>query len=213
MNNKVIIIGAGGHGKVIADIIIKSGDIIKGFLDDRFPDKKDFIGYPILGKIKDYRKEADAKFIIAIGNAAVRESIVKSSPSVEWYTAVHPTATLSDIDVQIGVGSVIMANAVINPSAHIGNHCIVNSSSVIEHDNCISDFVHISVGAKLAGTVSVGKRSWVGIGAVVSNNLSICEDCMIGAGAVVVKDIDKPGTYIGIPAKEKDSNEKKCMDF
>lgn len=213
MNNKIIIVGAGGHGKVIADIIIKSGDTIKGFLDDRFPTEKEFIGYPILGKIKDYQKETDAKFVIAIGNAAVRESIVKNMSSVEWYTAIHPTATVSDIDVQIGVGSVIMANAVINPGSHIGNHCIVNSSSVVEHDNCISDFVHISVGAKLAGTVSVGERSWVGIGAVVSNNLSICEDCMIGAGAVVMKDIDKPGTYIGIPAKEKDGNEKKCMDF
>ena len=93
-----------------------------------------------------------------------------------------------------------MANAIVNPYATIGSHCIINSNATVEHDNRIEDFVHISVGARIAGTVRIGKRTWVGVGATVSNGISICEDCMIGAGAVVVRDIEMPGTYIGIPA-------------
>ena len=106
------------------------------------------------------------------------------------------------MDVEIGQGTVVMANAVINAGARIGAHCIINTSAVVEHDNRIADFVHISVGAKLAGTVSVGKRSWVGIAACVSNNIHICDDCMIGAGAVVIKDIEESGTYVGVPVKK-----------
>lgn len=82
-----------------------------------------------------------------------------------WYTAVHPTSVISGIQVEISVGTVVMANAVINSCSYIGRHCIINSGAVIEHDNRIEDFVHVSVGAKLAGTVSVGKGTWIGIGA------------------------------------------------
>ena len=95
-----------------------------------------------------------------------------------------------------------MANAVINPAANIGKHCIINTSAVVEHDNRISDFVHVSVGAKLGGTVSIGEHTWVGIGANVSNNVSICDHCMIGAGTVVIHDIKESGTYVGVPARK-----------
>lgn len=213
MCKEVIIIGAGGHGKVIADIILKSGDQIKGFLDDSFPDRTSFIGYPILGKVNSCKDIKGAAFITAIGNADLRKNIATEYKEIEWYTAIHPSAVISDIDVSVGSGTAIMANAIINPGTHIGEHCIINSGAIVEHDNHISDYVHVSVGAKLAGTVSVGAKTWVGIGAVISNNLSVCGDCTIGAGAVVVKNIEKPGIYIGIPAKEKKNNEKKCMDF
>lgn len=199
----VIIIGAGGHGKVIADIIQKSGDRIVGFLDDNPCIGANFIGFPMLGTVDDYKK-FDNEFVIAIGNATIRERIVRKLSNVSWYTAVHPTAIISDMDVKIGEGTVVMANAVINTGSRIGKHCIINSSSVVEHDNKIADFVHISVGVKLAGTVNVGKSCWIGIGAVVSNNVNICGNCMIGAGAVVIKDIGETGTYVGVPAKRID---------
>ena len=102
-----------------------------------------------------------------------------------------------------------MANAVINSACQIGRHCIINSGAVVEHDNQIADFVHVSVGAKLAGTVSVGKASWIGVGATVSNNLTICSNCIIGAGAVVVDDIKEAGTYVGVPAKKMEKTEMK----
>ena len=97
-----------------------------------------------------------------------------------------------------------MADAVINAGARIGSHCIINTGAVVEHDNRIEDFVHVSVGAKLAGTVHVGKGTWIGIGTIVKNNVEICSECMIGAGAVVVVDVCKSGTYIGIPAKRSE---------
>lgn len=99
------------------------------------------------------------------------------------------------------VTTVGMTNAVINSGVRIGKHCIVNSGGVVEHDDQITDYVHISVGAKVAGTVNVGARTWIGIGASISNNLNICSDCMIGAGAVVVEDITISGTYVGVPVK------------
>lgn len=200
-NKYVVIIGASGHGKVVADIIKCSGDIVIGFLDDNDIISKTFVGFPVLGKINDYQKFIDNEFIVAIGNAKIRENIVKKLQGVRWYTAIHPTAVISTIDTDIKEGTVIMANAVVNAGTKIGYHCIVNSCAVVEHDNYIEDYVHISVGAKLAGNVHVKKNTWIGIGATVSNNISICNNCMIGAGTVVVKNIEKKGVYIGIPAR------------
>lgn len=145
----VIIIGASGHGKVIADIIEASGDKVVGFLDDDS-------SKAVLGQVADYDK-FDAEFVIAIGNPEIRERIANSS-KCKWYTAVHPTAVVSPSAV-IGEGTVVMPNAVINADAVMGKHCIVNTAAVVEHDN------------KLGGTVSVGDRTWIGIGASVSNNI------------------------------------------
>lgn len=199
----VIIIGASGHGKVVADVIRKSGDRLIGFLDDDPSKGKTFIGTPIFGSVNDYSK-FNAEFVIAIGDANIREKISHRLENVTWYTAIHPTAVISDIDVEIGDGTVVMANAVINTGTKIGKHCIINSGAIVEHDNKIDDFVHVSVGAKLAGTVKVGKGTWIGIGACVSNNVTICDNCMLGAGAVVVKDIEEAGTYVGVPAERID---------
>lgn len=200
-SKNVIIVGAGGHAKVVADIVLKSGDRIVGFLDGVQPCGS-FLGYPKLGKDVDYANFLDCYFIIAIGNASVRERLAFMMKDAKWYTAIHPDAIISKIDTSIDEGSVIMANATINSGAHIGKHCIINTGCIVEHDNNIGDFVHISVGAKIAGTVTIGVNTWVGIGATINNNITICDNCMIGAGAVVVKNIEKSGTYIGIPAKQ-----------
>lgn len=203
MNKKVIIIGASGHGKVVADIVEKSKDQIVGFIDDNPELSGTFVGYPVLGKIEQYINYPETEFVVAIGNPVIRKNIVKKMNGVKWYTAIHPKAIISNIETRVGEGTVVMANAVINAGAKIGNHCIINTASVVEHDNLVEDYVHISVGAKVAGTVHIGESTWVGIGAVISNNLNICHDCMIGAGAVVVKNIIEPGTYIGVPARKR----------
>lgn len=202
MNERVIVIGASGHGKAVADIVIKYGDTLRGFLDDNETLPSEIAGIPVLGKVADYRKYPDVAFVIGIGNSAIREKIARQLDCVRWYTAIHPSAVIAALDTRIGAGSVIMANAVLNPSTHIGAHCIINTSAVVEHDNCVGDFTHISVGAKLGGTVSVGAHTWVGIGATVSNNISICDHCTIGAGAVVICDIKESGTYVGVPARK-----------
>ena len=201
MRKKVIIIGASGHGKVVADIIQKSGDILLGFLDDNKSLPDQLSGITILGTVNDYKKYSQAKFIIAIGNAEIRERISKEVKTDSWYTAIHPNAVISKLDTRIDQGTVVMANAVINPGAVIGKHCIINTGAIVEHDNTIEDYVHVSVGAQLAGNVRIGRKTWVGIGTTIKNNVSICSECTIGAGAVVVKDIVDKGIYVGLPAK------------
>lgn len=193
MRKKVIIIGASGHGKVIADIIKKSGDEVYGFLDD--DTSKD-----VIGKVEDSVNYKDMYFVIAIGNNEIRKMIAERY-DLKYYTAIHPTAVIGE-DVAIGAGTVVMANAVINPASSIGRHCIINTGAVVEHDNIIDDFVHISPNAALCGTVKVGEGTHIGAGAVVRNNVSIGSNIIIGVGAAVVKNIDKPGVYIGVPAKE-----------
>lgn len=205
MNEQVVIIGASGHGKVIADIILKSGDSLVGFLDDNKEREELFVGFPILGKVSDAVNYKEYKFVIAIGNADTRERIANEI-DVEWYTAVHPTAVISNIDVEIDSGTVIMANVVINPGSKIGKHCIINTAAVVEHDNVIKDFAHISVGAKLAGNVTVGRKTWVGIGSQVIQEINICSEVTTGAGATVIGDIEEKGTYVGVPAKRNENS-------
>lgn len=208
MCKKVVIIGTGGHGKVVADIVRKSNDIVKGFLDDDERLLDIFAGSAVLGKVDDYIKYLDCEFVIAIGNPIIREKIAEKLIGVTWYIAIHPTAVIADIDVSIGEGTVIMANAVINSGTQIGKHCIINTGAIVEHDNQIDDFVHVSVGAQVAGTVHIGKGTWVGIGSSVKNNIVICEGCMIGAGTVIVKNIEEKGTYVGVPARRLDDIKK-----
>ncbi len=201
MAKDVIIIGAGGHAKVIADIILCSGDNLIGFLDDdkKKQDKTIYKGHKVIGRIADFRKYEDGYFIIAIGDNNVRAKIA------DWldakiYTAIHPKATIADT-VEIGEGTAVMAGAVINADTKIGRHCIINTSCSIDHDNMIDDFVHISPGAHLAGKVYIGNYSWICAGATIINNINIRNDVIIGAGATVIENINHPGTYIGTPAR------------
>lgn len=202
MAKDVIIIGASGHGKVIADIILRSGDRVLGFLDDNPLAPSHIFGFPLLGKTADYPRFSQCHFIIAIGNASVRRRLAQQMGNVQWYTAIHPKATVSDLGVTIGEGTVIGAGAVVNPGAAIGCHCIINTNAAVEHDCKLGDFVHISVSAALGGTVTVGDECWIGIGACVRNNLTICRGVTVGAGAAVVKNILEPGTYVGVPARK-----------
>lgn len=208
MKKNVIIIGASGHGKVVADTVLQSDDSVIGFLDDNPNIGKTFMNFPVLGKVDEFKKFPDCYFVIAIGNADIREKIADQLEGVKWYTAIHPTAVVSKLGVSVEEGTVILANAVVNAGTTIGRHCILNTGSIVEHDNQIDDFAHVSVGARLAGTVHIGRKTWIGVGASVRNNLSVCADCMIGAGAVVVKNIEEAGTYIGIPAERETMKNK-----
>lgn len=197
----VVIIGCGGHGKVIADIIEKSGDRVFGFIDDN-PRADEVLGYPVLGMSDVIKTYIDKEFFIAIGDNKIRKKFA-SLYNLNYYTAIHPTALIAR-DVTIGAGSCVMAGTVINSSAKIGMHCIINSGSVVDHDNNLGDYVHLSPGAVLCGTVSIGSCTHIGAGAVVRNNISVCNECIIGVGAAVVKDIEKKGIYIGVPARLKE---------
>lgn len=196
--NRLIIIGASGHGKVIADIAVKNGYDEIVFLDDN-ETIKECAGFPVIGKTQEATK-LDGDKIVAIGNARIREKIQKD---IETVTLIHQNAVVGR-RVKIGKGTVVMAGAVINSDTVIGDGCIINTSSSVDHDCILEDYCHVAVGAHLCGTVHVGKRTWIGAGATVSNNINICGDCMIGAGAVVIRNIIDSGIYTGIPAKQND---------
>lgn len=196
----VVIVGCGGQAKVIADIVLQSGDSIKGFLASE-KSCSFFMGMPILGTDEDYDKFLDCYFVIGIGDSNVRIRLAEFMTDAKWYTAIHPSAVVSNFDTYVGLGTVVMANAVINPGTRVGNHCIINTTAVVEHDCVIDDFSHISVGAKLAGGVHVGRQVHVGIGASVREQITICDKCTVGAGAVVVNDLKLSDKYIGVPAK------------
>lgn len=193
---RLIIIGASGHGKVVADIAVLNGydDIV--FLDDD-ESLKDCAGFLVIGKSTE---ASSGDVFVAVGNAVIRKRLMKLYENQKQPVLIHPDAIVAH-GVEIGEGSVVMAGAVINPGTKIGRGAIVNTTSSIDHDCVLGDFVHVAVGAHLCGTVSVGDETWIGAGATVSNNVNICGNCMIGAGAVVIKDIAESGIFIGVPAK------------
>lgn len=199
--NRLIIIGAGGHGKVIADNALKNGYKNICFLDDNTTG--DVMGFPIIGTSSKIVSldDGNTDFIIGIGNNAVRKEIAEKN-QVNWVSIVHPSAQIS-FNVKIGKGTVVMANAVINVCTAVGEHCIINTSAVVEHDNVVEDYVHISPKASLGGSVHIGANTHIGIGATVKNNVDVCDGCVIGAGAVVLKNIIDSGIYIGVPARIK----------
>ncbi len=199
MNKNVIIAGSGGHGKIVADIVLKNKDIVAGFLDDS---GKSPAGFDYLGKIEDYKKYGGCSFIIAVGNNALRKELSERMKGAQWYTAIHPCASVSEIDVTIGQGTVIGAYAVVGPGAVIGKHSIINTAADVEHDCKVGDFTHISPNGTLCGTVCVGSFCHIGAGAVIINNISVCSGVTLGAGGVLVKSISEKGTYAGVPAEK-----------
>lgn len=203
MKKSLLIIGASGHGKVVADVALKMNKWQRiAFLDDD-ESIKFSMGLEVIGSLDDVLLYLDHyDFFVGIGNNTIREKIHHRLETMGASIAllVHPNSIIGE-QVKVGVGTVVMAGTVINCCTKIGNGCIVNTGSTIDHDNYIEDFVHISPGAHLAGTVKVGQGSWLGIGSVVSNNVKIAGGCSIGAGAVVVRDINEPGVYVGVPVR------------
>lgn len=201
MSKKIILIGASGHGKVIADIAKKNGYSDIAFLDDDETVTR-CAEYAVIGRSEQAFMYKDCDFAVSIGNASIRQQFQEQleSNQLSVVSLIHPNAVVAE-NVEVGNGTVIMAGAVVNSGAKIGEGCIVNTCSSVDHDCVIGDYVHVSVGAHIAGNVRIGKRTWVGAGATIINNVDIVSDCMIGAGAVVVKDILYKGTYKGVPAR------------
>lgn len=206
MKKKLLIIGANGHGKVVADIAIKMNrwETID-FLDDN-EDIKYSMGIKVIDKSNKAFKYIDEYDVfVAIGNNPIREKVQRELEllGASIPILIHPNTVIGQ-KVELGIGTVIMGGVVVNCSTKIGKGCIINTGATIDHDNYIEDYVHISPGVNLAGTVSIGKGTWLGIGSVVSNNVNIIKNCKIGAGAVVIKDIIEPGTYVGVPVRKID---------
>lgn len=159
---KLVIIGAIGYGKVVADIALRCGYTEIVFLDDN-ESVKTCMGYPVVGKLCTAVNHLGSDFFVAIGNPLTRERVQATimEKGLRLATLIHPNSVVAET-VSIDSGSVVMAGAIINPDSKIGKGCIVNTGASVDHDDVIEDFVHLAVGSHLAGTVRVGKRTWVG---------------------------------------------------
>lgn len=204
---RLIVFGAGGHGKVVADAAESQGKWRAiAFVDDRWPGLQHSGAWPVIGAIARYAEviEPGDEVIVAIGNAGVRSALLQQLAAQGYpvATVIHPSAAVSKY-ARLAPGVVVFANAVVNVDAVLGVGCIVNSHAVVEHDVVLGTAVHICPGAAVAGGVSIGDQTWVGIGSAIRQGLSIGAGVMIGAGAAVVSNISDQQTVVGVPAKPK----------
>lgn len=192
--NKLVIIGNGGHAKVIRDIISKTTNNFSGFYDDQTSSSENYLGS--ISKIS----ECKDGIICAIGSNEVRKRIVTNYLNLYWSTVIHPSSILAE-SFYIGHGTMICAGAIIQTDVKIGRHCIINTKASIDHDCIIEDFVHIAPGSTLCGNVKVGELTFVGAGTTVKNGITIGKNVTIGCGSNIVSDIPDNCMVYGNPCK------------
>lgn len=205
----LIIIGAGDFSKEIRWLIERINQAnptwnILGFVDDGVPTETDRDGLPVLGTVDflmNIQKETDV--VMAIANGHAKENIFKriqTNSKLDYPVIVDPSAVLSDRAI-MNFGSIVCGGAIVMPYAVISSFCHVNWNATIGHDTVLGEFCTVFPGANVSGRVNVGNRTLIGTSASIKQGLSIASDVIIGAGAVVINNINKFGTYIGVPAK------------
>ena len=203
----VIILGAGGHGRVVLDIVLQ-GQQHKpiGFLDNNeLLHGRRVDGLPVLGgleRLTDLKARGISGAIIAVGDNGVRRALADhvEQRRFELISAIHPSAQLAS-SVSLGKGAVVAAGALVCAHCQIGDYCILNTGCIIDHESMIGTSAHICPGVRLAGHVTVESGVFVGIGATVVQNIRIGFEAVVGAGAVVTKDVDPMTIVVGVPAR------------
>jgi UDP-N-acetylbacillosamine N-acetyltransferase len=203
----LVIWGASGHARVVADIVRLRGEHdIAGFLDDTDGAAgRTFLGAPVLGgrdRLASLRGKGVTHVLLGFGDGAARLRLAPlvRDAGLAFATAVHPSAVVA-ADVAVGDGTVIAAGAVVNPATSLGEHVIVNTRASVDHDCAIGRGAHVAPGATLGGWVRVGEAAWVGLGASVRDRVRIGSGAVVGAGAVVVHDVPDDVVAYGVPAR------------
>ena len=201
---KLLIVGAGGHGKVVLDCSLEMGCYSQISFLEHDLNARSVGGHRLYfeQEISECFYKSFDEVIVAIGTNDTRlnKTVGYQKMQINLATLVHPRSVVSK-SAKIGKGSVVLANATINPHAMIGIASIINTGALIEHDCMLGDGVHISPGSVLCGGVKIGEKTWVCAGCVVSNNVSIGHRSVIGAGAVVLEDIPADSLAYGVPAR------------
>jgi sugar O-acyltransferase (sialic acid O-acetyltransferase NeuD family) len=195
---KIVLIGAGGHGAVIKEILDENSSNIVCFIDADHTLNK-CLGVNVIHEESELVDNGQVAFVISVGSNQIRKNIA-SQQARQYINAIHPSSVISK-SFAIGVGNAIMAGVCINARTKIGNHCIVNTNATVDHDCVLEDFVHVSPGAQLGGSVYIGEGAHIGIGASVKPGVKIGKWSVVGAGAVVVNDVADRVTVVGVPAK------------
>jgi sugar O-acyltransferase (sialic acid O-acetyltransferase NeuD family) len=198
------ILGASGHGKVVADAAVAAGWRDVTFFDDRWPELRTIGPWSVLGTTDALRhghRDFDG-VVIAIGDnrTRLRKQRELSADGLSFVCVTHPSAVVSP-HARIGAGSVVLAGAVVGAFAVIGIAAIVNTGATVDHDGRLGDGVHVSPGAHLGGDVLVGEGAWIGIGAAIRHGISVGAGSVVGAGAAVVKNVAANLTVGGVPAR------------
>lgn len=209
MSNSIVLVGGGGHCKVVLDVIKENNCYDEIFISDL----KENIGKEILDirieytdeQLEDLLKKGINSAFVSMGKININDQRMKLYKKIKNIGFKIPTIISKSSNVSIytviSEGTFIGKNAIVNPGVKIGKNCIINTGAIIEHDCIIGDNVHIGPGAVLSGGVTIGENSFIGTGAMITQYLNIASNTLIGAGAVVVKDINEPGVYVGNPAK------------
>lgn len=197
----VLLIGAGGHARALIDVLEQTQTYqIAGLVDDF---EGDVMGYPVVGNDDALPGlvQQTSYCLISVGQVKQADLRIKlfnlaREAGAKFPVVVSPLAYVSS-HAHIGDGSVVMHQALVNVGAHIGQNCIINSQALIEHDAVIGDHCHISTSAKINGDVKIGNGCLIGSGAVIKQGVKIVDNVIIGAGALILKDITRPGCYVG----------------
>jgi sugar O-acyltransferase (sialic acid O-acetyltransferase NeuD family) len=205
----IVVVGSSGHAKVVIDAVEKQGrHRIAGLVDSFRPAGESAFGYKVLGTETDLAALAESLDIggcvVAVGDNwrrhLVVEKILAGVPALEFVTVVHPSAQLAR-GVSLGRGTVVMAGAVVNSDSRVGDFCILNTRSALDHDSEMEDYASLAPGATTGGNVRIGAYSAISLGASVIHGRTIGRHAVIGAGAVVLQDIPDLAVAYGTPAR------------
>jgi sugar O-acyltransferase (sialic acid O-acetyltransferase NeuD family) len=205
-SERLILYGAGGHGRTVLDAALASGRFdVEGFVDDdpRLHGQP-VHGVPVLGTLDALRRVSCAGCAILLCMGAIparrRAATAVASRHLPFALLVHPASIIGRWSA-VGEGTVVLPLAVLHTGAEVGRHVIVNTGVVVEHDAAVADFVHLSPGARLGGGAQIGEGSHVGMGACILPGVRVGEEATIGAGAVVLEDVPDGGSVAGVPAR------------
>jgi len=200
---KLVIIGAGGHGQVVADAALAAGFEVLGFLDDEsLLFGKQFLGVNVLGRIEMIR-DMDVSCVVAIGDNRRRQQVVDllGFPAQRYAAVIHPRATVSPY-AEVLPGAMVLAGAIVGPQAVVGRHSIINHASSIDHHDIVGAFVHVAPGCHAGGNVHIGDGAFLGVGVSVVPGITVGKWATVGAGSAVLRDVSEGMVVVGVPARE-----------